>query len=433
MNIPALRDQIRAELEFVEQELEGHALVFRDNASFPGWKPVWSRSHAERLVRQRHDADPWVTIARPTRSDGSVRSTCSFWLARMVAIASRAGSSMTMNAGGPHGSQIAQPRTSWVLTGTASTSRVPRCSRSTMRSHSCGRRFRRRPHRRPVSCGNPSPPATGGGSTDLPRPRSERRSLMTAFDFTGESIVALLGDTHGDESWLGKVLPEMRRENSEFKTILQVGDFGFWPHSGFLKSTDFWARTTGVERVLVTPGNHENWDAVSALFAENLGEPVQVSEVAWLLPRGYRFTIAGRSFLSFGGAGSIDREYRVEGQSWWRDEMPSTQDVEAAVARGPVDIMLTHDMVNGSGIAVLDDILANPGGQLSVDSLAWSALSRGRVTHVWDTVEPRLLVHGHMHAAGRSRIDDEREILSLGCNWQEGAYAFLDVGSLNLI
>lgn len=43
-------------------------------------------------------------------------------------------------------------------------------------------------------------------------------------------------------------------------TILQLGDYGF-DHSGHgTHAVDYWAHKAGIERFLVTLGNHEEWN-----------------------------------------------------------------------------------------------------------------------------------------------------------------------------
>lgn len=41
--------------------------------------------------------------------------------------------------------------------------------------------------------------------------------------------------------------------------------------------------------------------------------------------------------MSFGGAASVDREFRTVGVNWWAEEAPNGQDVEHAIAGGLVE------------------------------------------------------------------------------------------------
>lgn len=49
--------------------------------------------------------------------------------------------------------------------------------------------------------------------------------------------------------------------------------------------------------------------------------PVSLSDHVTVLPRGHRWEIAGRSFVSLGGAPSVDylQPFRHQGESWWAE------------------------------------------------------------------------------------------------------------------
>src|SRR5690606_16673906 len=114
------------------------------------------------------------------------------------------------------------------------------------------------------------------------------------------------------------------------RTILHVGDFGIWSGvegRAFLNSVDLWCERVGIERILVTPGNHEDWGWLDEDFDLMPGEPVPVSPRVAALPRGFRFTISGVAFLSFGGAASVDYELRRAGVDWFPSEAPTDDDV----------------------------------------------------------------------------------------------------------
>lgn len=171
----------------------------------------------------------------------------------------------------------------------------------------------------------------------------------------GELQVALAGDWHGNLFWVQRAIPFLARRARGIRTILHVGDFGVWrerPGKGMLATVDYWCRQTGIERVLVTPGNHEDWDLLDAAFARYPGEAVRLSEVVWVLPRGYRFTLAGRSFVSFGGAASLDYASRTPGMNFWPMEIPTEENVASAIAGGPAEVLVTHETVNGGAPAV---------------------------------------------------------------------------------
>jgi len=225
-------------------------------------------------------------------------------------------------------------------------------------------------------------------------------------------------------------VPALARQHSDVRTILHLGDLGVWSQErppGFLGTVDYWLGRSGIDRLLLTPGNHDDWHWLEAEFATAPGRAVSLSDRVWALPRGLRFQIGGRVFLSFGGAASMDYEARIEGRSWWAEEAPTELEAEYAAAGGPVDVLLTHDMVDG-GTREAAEQLAR--GRWSPEAQAYSAMVRARVTAVWEEVRPRLLAHGHMHVTGGRTLSDGRRVYSMGCEWMRGNLAVLELSAL---
>ena len=252
---------------------------------------------------------------------------------------------------------------------------------------------------------------------------------MTAFDLTfgGETSVCVAGDWHTNANWAERAIPLIGRAG--IRTILHVGDFGIWSDARgrkFLTAIDSWCEHAGVERILVTPGNHEDWEWLDSDFAAMPGVPVPLSATVQVLPRAFRFTLADRSLLSFGGAASIDFELRTKDLDWFSSEIATDGDVCRAIAGGPVEILLTHETVNGGTAASERQISRNP-MRWSTEALDYSASSRERTTRVWGALAPELLLHGHMHVADEITLDDGRRVISMGRDGQHR-----NLGVLNL-
>lgn len=244
--------------------------------------------------------------------------------------------------------------------------------------------------------------------------------------------VAIAGDWHGNIDWVRRVVMLLRDRAPEVDTILQLGDFGFFPRRTgqyFVAEVDVVCRAAGVKRVLVTPGNHEDWLVLDKMFAVLPGEAVRLSEVVWVLPRGFRFTLGGHTFLSFGGAASVDYEWRSTGHDWWMTEAPTAAQVASAIGDGPADVMLSHETVSGATAEVERTLRSNPLG-FSAEALGYSAVSRQRVTEVWDAVQPAVLAHGHMHVRGEIELGDGRRVYSLAQNGLRGNVGLLDTQTL---
>lgn len=243
-----------------------------------------------------------------------------------------------------------------------------------------------------------------------------------------EDRVWLCGDWHGNVGHLQRLLPALRRAAPGVKTILHLGDWWTEP-----RPIDYWAEKAGIERVLVTLGNHEPWSTYSPLLAEGGGAAVRISEVTWLLPRPFRFRIGGRSFLSVGGAASIDREWRREGVDWWPEEEITDQEVCEAIRGGAAEVMVSHETPEHTPVPAVRDILDAPSIGVSWVSAARSATSRAKVQHVWDATRPALLAHGHLHVFGSGRTGDGRRVLSLARDDMAGNAVLLELSSLKLI
>lgn len=242
-----------------------------------------------------------------------------------------------------------------------------------------------------------------------------------------DTRVAVSGDWHGNLAWLRTLAPAITALAPDVTTILQLGDW--WMDAG---ASDRIFMDAGIGRVYVTLGNHEPWGEISPLLHTHPGEAVRVSEVTWILPRPARMRIGGREILAVAGASSVDKAWRTEGVDWWPDENISGLEVAAAIAGGQADVMLTHESPAGTPVRGVREVLrTNPLGFPKAARIE-SAVSRQKVTSMWDAVRPDLLMHGHMHVPDGGTTCDGRRVVSMGCDGQQGNIALLDMGTLEL-
>lgn len=253
-------------------------------------------------------------------------------------------------------------------------------------------------------------------------------------------IFAVAGDWHGKTAWALNRIREVADRGVE--TLLHVGDFGIWPGrdgARYLREVERVCAERGVT-IMVTPGNHEDWGHLMGRWhvvrEERSGErdePLVVSPHVLVLPRGFRWEMGGRSFVSLGGAASVDLAFRTQGRDWWDEEIVTQAEADACAAAGYADVMITHETPDVPyAVPVVADLLAhNPMGW--ADKALWySAMSRGRVTDAMLGVGPRLLLHGHMHVAGEMTLrlpgrGYETTIWSLNRDGQTGNLRFLDL------
>lgn len=205
--------------------------------------------------------------------------------------------------------------------------------------------------------------------------------------------VGVSGDWHGNLGW---VLPTLKNfKNHDIQHIIQVGDFGFiW--GGQETATGLRKLIRDLERndqyVYVVLGNHEDYARVEATPENDDGTKFYRSERILLLPRGYRGTIGGKTFVALGGANSIDFEGRTEWVSWWRAESITLSDVYRTVEGGKADIMFTHDAP--AGVIMPYD---RGSGGWSGTAIRYSNEGREMLRMAVDAVKPEILFHGHHH------------------------------------
>lgn len=100
---------------------------------------------------------------------------------------------------------------------------------------------------------------------------------------------------------------------------------------------------------LYIDGNHENHEALDELpvVEWNGGKVHMISDSIIHLMRGQVYTIDGHKIFTMGGAESHDKEYRIEGMTWWDREMPSEEEYAEALSNlkkndNEVEYIFTH-------------------------------------------------------------------------------------------
>ena len=210
-------------------------------------------------------------------------------------------------------------------------------------------------------------------------------------------MVGIAGDWHGNKGWVRLRLTDFA--NAGITKILQLGDFGFWPGNHgrkWLHRVNKIATEFG-QTIYVTLGNHEDYTQIAKLVEHP-------TEAGWLhnplypsilvAPRGHRWEWDGVSFVSLGGGNSIDRPWRTEGVSWWKEEQITLDDVYKTVSGGYADVMLAHDCPAGVPLFGGHKTAA---GDWPYDAFAYAQKSRDMMRQAVDGVKPKLFLHGHYH------------------------------------
>lgn len=221
----------------------------------------------------------------------------------------------------------------------------------------------------------------------------------------------LAGDLHGNTGTGLSVID--RAVEVGAATIAVLGDFGWWPSAShgraFVEDLDSGLTETGVRLVWVD-GNHESFDLLNAVPVDDNGLRPITDHITHL-PRGYRWTWAGFDWLALGGATSLDRERRQEGYSWFAQEEITDDQVEAVVADGPADVMLTHDCPADE----IHGIVGNPHGFSAVE-IHRAGTHRFRLRSAVAKIAPSVVFHGHYHErfTGQMILPDDRRVLTEG-------------------
>lgn len=248
--------------------------------------------------------------------------------------------------------------------------------------------------------------------------------LTVSAQNSHEFQIGVAGDWHGNTWWARSCLSALAKRG--VTEVYHLGDFGIWPDlSGLTYRLDVEdALASHGMTMFVTPGNHEDYSQIEGWPAEDRGHDIGavqwVTEHLALLPRGHRWIRHGWSFVSLGGAPSVDRWMRAEGQSWWAAEAITDDDVARTIAGGPADIMLAHDAPDADlgtdGVAQV--LEGNPMGWPD-ESLEYAAEGRQRMTAAFLGVKPRLFVHGHYHLRDEAivhRFEHPTRVVALDCD-----------------
>lgn len=213
----------------------------------------------------------------------------------------------------------------------------------------------------------------------------------------------------------------------EADRIFVVGDFGYWPRRKdgkfFLEELEKCAKAHDL-MIYFLDGNHEDhWALRELLNKKDIEGFYIVSDHIRYAPRGHRWNWFGVRFLALGGAYSIDRNWRVIGESFFWEEVLDDDDVKNA-GTDEVDIMLTHDIPAGIDMQTLMTIR---GREFSIINESYR--NTMRVREVVDKVNPLLLFHGHYHINYSQKLDNDlTTVVGLSCDGSgKDSYQVIDL------
>lgn len=183
------------------------------------------------------------------------------------------------------------------------------------------------------------------------------------------SKIFITGDIHGTIS-VNRLASDGFPEGKELTKddyVIIAGDFGLiWSGD---KEDKYWLKWLNDKpwTTLFIDGNHENFDLLDAypVTEWNGGKVHQIMPSIIHLMRGQMFTINDKKFFTFGGAASIDKEWRTEGKSWWAREMPSYAEYEEGIAtldkhNWETDYVITHTCSSSTLLTIAERVGFEP-------------------------------------------------------------------------
>ena len=162
-------------------------------------------------------------------------------------------------------------------------------------------------------------------------------------------MIYVTGDTHGEHDfWKLVKFSDEHPELTKQDYVIVAGDFGgIWEPSTLEIDLSPYQKLPFT--VLFVDGNHENFDMLDAYPVEIWkGGKVHVIKPDIIhLMRGQVFEIEGKRIFTFGGGTSIDKYMRVEGRSWWLQELPTFEELDEGMANlkrydNTVDFIISH-------------------------------------------------------------------------------------------
>ena len=163
-------------------------------------------------------------------------------------------------------------------------------------------------------------------------------------------MILVTGDTHGTYDYNKIYLLNKRGILSKNDYLIIAGDFGgVWNKKTLDDDLSYYTKLPF--NVLFVDGNHENFDLINSYPVEiwNGGKIHKIKDNIYHLMRGQIFSIENKTIFTFGGGTSIDKMWREEHISWWKEEIPSLDEIDEAKNNlkkynNKVDFIITHSI-----------------------------------------------------------------------------------------
>lgn len=157
----------------------------------------------------------------------------------------------------------------------------------------------------------------------------------------------ILSDVHGERGLMKPFL------DSDEKICIQLGDFGFiWKHNDYKynRFLNIFSKEYPEKEIYTVLGNHENYASLNKMpiVEKNGARCRKIRNNVFAVERGEIISLEGKNCLCVGGADSLDKDWRIIGESWWPQEkiFPETAEKvkEKILAGANVDYVFSHCM-----------------------------------------------------------------------------------------
>lgn len=207
------------------------------------------------------------------------------------------------------------------------------------------------------------------------------------------------GDWHGDTFFAIRALERAIDKYPDIDVYYHVGDFGIWPKDTFYLDAITGILESAEKLLVVTGGNHEDWDRWDDLTKNQTVPYVFPGDSLVLLPKLYHWEHADYRFTSVGGASSIDKFRRKKGRDWWPQEIISEEVIETLEEKDlSCDVLITHES-SDNPVPPVQQLLDNPWqqGQWPEEDREISTAQRELVSRAVAATYPQYHFHGHWH------------------------------------
>jgi predicted phosphohydrolase len=161
-------------------------------------------------------------------------------------------------------------------------------------------------------------------------------------------MIYITGDTHGELSI--KRLKALNDKATKDDIVIICGDFGLVFNNEQTPAEKWWLNWLSNKpwTTVFCRGNHENHPKLDLFPTVDMFDDVVgvIAPNVYELKTGHIYNIQGKRTFVFGGAESIDKNRRIQGVSWWPEEIPSVKMFNDAydkvIQDVNFDLVITH-------------------------------------------------------------------------------------------